>query len=219
MMMNNKAILLLALCSVVSLGACGRQNTPSMMNTSRPQLAPETSMVQLPVKDVGDGYLQRIAADYDRYGSSTLQLAVAYDPKSKDYGAMQAFKDLSRFKNTLAKMGVHSITAETLKTEGSEPTFMVMYDGVTAQAPAGCRNMPGFDDGLTDTQIGDYRFGCSVDTMLAKQIYRPSDLQGKGTADPIDGRRAANVVEYYKQVTPEEANGELQRLERGDIQE
>ncbi len=217
--MKNKTALFLMVCSVVSLGACGRQNTPSMMNTSRPQIAPETTMAQLPVKDVGEGYLQRVAANYDRYGSSTLQLAVAYDPQSKTYGAMQAFNDLSRIKNTLNKMGVHSIKAETMKAEGTEPTLMVTYDAVTALAPAGCRNMPGFDDGLTTPEVGDYRFGCSVDAMLVKQVYRPSDLQGKGTSDPIDGRRAANAVEYYRQVTPEEATGELQRLERGDIQE
>jgi len=132
---------------------------------------------------------------------------------------VQAFKDLSRFKDGLAKSGVHSVVAETMKAEGSDPTLMVTYDAVTANAPAGCRNMPGMDDGLTTEAVGDYRFGCSVDTILAKQVYRPGDLAGNGASDPIDGRRAANTVEYYRQVTSDEAEGELQRLERGDIQQ
>ncbi len=217
--MKNKTALFLMLCSAVSLSACGRQSTPSMMNTSRPQLAPQTTMLQSPVKDVSEGYLQRVAVNYERYGADMLQLSLAYDPNSKNYGAVQAFKDLSRFKDGLAKMGVHSVVAETVKAEGSDPTLMVTYDAVTAKAPAGCRNMPGMDDGLTTENVGDYRFGCTADAMLAKQIYRPSDLAGNGATDMGDGRRAANTVEYYRQVTSDEAEGELQRLERGDIQQ
>ena len=79
--------------------------------------------------------------------------------------------------------------------------------------------MPGLEDGLTTEKIGDYRFGCSVDTMLAKQIYRPADLQGSAGADDGDGRRASNSVEYYRRVEREEAEAPLIRIERTDIQE
>lgn len=217
--MKKTTALILLVAATASLAACGRQSTPSMMNTSRPQLVPETTLEQVPVSQVSQGYLFQIADNYQRYGADTMQLTLAYDPASKQYNAMKAFEDLSSIKGKLQKLGVRSVTGESVKSEGVTPTLMISYDSVTAQAPAGCRNMPGFDDGLTTTNIGDYKFGCSVDTMLAKQIYRPSDLNGNTASDPLDGRRATNSVEYYRDVQPEEAEGELNRFDRSDVQQ
>jgi pilus biogenesis lipoprotein CpaD len=218
MMMKKTTILMLFVATAAGLAACGRQSTPSMMNTSLPQIVPETTLEQMPIENVTQSYLYNIADNYERYGVDTMQISLAYDPASKKYNAMKAFEDLAAIKAKLKKLGVRSITGETVKSEGATPTLMISYDSVTAQAPAGCRNMPGFDDGLTTTQITDYRFGCSVDTMLAKQIYRPADLQGSGAGDPIDGRRATNTVEYYRQVETDEAEGELNDLDRSDMQ-
>ena len=217
--MKKTTVLMLLLAAIAVLPACGRLSTPSMVNTSRPQLVPETTLQQIPVEKVSQGYLYSIADNYERYGADTMQLSLAYDPASKTYNAMKAFEDLSAIKAKLKKLGVRSITGETVKSEGATPTLMISYDSVTAQAPAGCRNMPGFDDGITTAQIGDYKFGCSVDTMLAKQIYRPSDLNGNAASDPIDGRRATNNIEYYRNVSPEEAEGELNRFDRSDIEQ
>ena len=215
--MNNKTGILLLMVGVSLLPACARQSTPSMMNPNKPQLVSETALQQRPVKNVNEGYLSQLADEYARYGAGSVQLSLAYDPAAKNYSAVKAFKDLARIKSGLESMGVRGITAETVTAEGSEPMLMVSYDSVRAAAPAGCRNMPGFDDGLTDEKIGDYRFGCSVDAMLAKQIYRPGDLNGNAGFDEGDGRRAANNVEYYKQVDRDEAEAPLIRIERNDI--
>lgn len=213
-----KIPLALALLLATSMvGACARQNTPSMMNTSKPQLVSGAELMQVPVDKVSDGYLYKVASDYDRYGADALNLSIAYDPASKSYSAMKAFSDLADIKARLKKMGVRSVVGETVKSDGTAPTLMISYDSVHAQAPAGCRNMPGFDDGLTQGHITDYRFGCSIDTMIAQQIYRPTDLQGNTASDPQDGRRAANNVEYYRQVEAEEAEGELIRIQRSEI--
>ena len=217
--MKNISCTLALLLATTMMGACARQNTPSMMNTSKPQLVSGTELMQVPVDKVTDGYLYKVASDYDRYGADTLSLSVAYDPASKSYNAMKAFSDLADIKARLKKMGVRSVAGDTFKSEGMAPTLMISYDSVHAQAPAGCRNMPGFDDGLTQGHITDYRFGCSIDTMIAQQIYRPSDLQGNTASDPGDGRRAANNVEYYRQVDAEEAEGELDRFDRSDVQQ
>lgn len=218
-MINQKTALMLVMIGTSFLAtACARQNSPSMMNTSKPQLQSETTLQQVPVKHAGTGYLHKLADEYARFGSDTLRLSLAYDPADKSYSAVTAFKDLARIKSGLEDLGVRNVAAETVKAEGSVPTLLVSYDAVRAHAPAGCRTMPGFDDGLTNAQIGDYRFGCSVDTMLARQIYRPSDLQGNAGTDDGDGRRAANSVEYYRQVDGQEAEAPLIRIERGDIQ-
>jgi pilus biogenesis lipoprotein CpaD len=189
-----------------------------MMNTSLPRVVEKTTMDQILVENVNEAYLYKVASNHERYGTNTLMLSLSYDPASKTYDAMKAFQDLAKFKESLRKMGVHSVKAEAVKSSGATPTLMVAYDSVSAQAPEGCRNMPGFDDGMTTPEIGDYRFGCSVDTMLAKQIYRPSDLQGNAMSDAIDGRRAANATEYYRRIEQEEAEGEIIRIQRSDIQ-
>ncbi len=216
--MKNILILALMVTGAFSLSACSRQSTPSMMNTSLPRVIPETKIDQIAVEDVTDGYLYKVSQNYERYATDTLMMTISYDPKSKEYDSMRAFQDLARFKQSFAKMGIHSVRAEALKSEGVTPTLMIAYDAVSAKAPDGCRNMPGFDDGLTTSEIGDYRFGCSINTMLANQIYKPSDLRGNAASDAIDGRRAANSVEYYRQIDQEEAEGELRRFDRGDIQ-
>lgn len=216
--MKNTKILTLLLIGTSLLPACTRQSTPSMMNTSLPRLVEETTMDQMPVANVTDAYLYKVASNHERYGTDQINMSLSYDPKSKTYDAMKAFQDLARFKESLRKMGVTSVRAEAVKSEGAEPTLMIAYDSATAQAPDGCRNMPGFDDGLTTAEIGNYRFGCSTDTLLAKQIYRPSDLKGNDMSDPIDGRRATNTTEYYRKVDQNEAEGDLKRIERNDIQ-
>ena len=147
-----------------------------------------------------------------------MHLSLAYDPAAKNYGATKAFQDLARIKDGLGKYGVPSVTAETVRSSGVEPTLMVSYDSARALAPDGCKNMPGLDSGLTTEKIADYRFGCSVDAMVANQIYRPADLYGNGSSEVNDGRRASMVVDYYRQVTPEEAGRELDRIGRSDIQ-
>ena len=218
-MINNKIIMtIFLLMGLVSISACGRQSTPSMMNTSLPRVETETKIDQIAVDSVNQNFLYSVASNYDRFATDTLMMTISYDPSAKDYDGMKAFQDLARFKDSLGKMGVRSIRAEAVKTTGIKPTLMIAYDMVTAKAPAGCRNMPGFDDGLTTAESTDYRFGCSIDTMVANQIYRPSDLQGYVGSDVIDGRRAANTVEYYRRVDQEEAEGEIERFERNDIQ-
>lgn len=213
-----KKSLILSLIAIAALPACARQSTPSMMNTSRVQVVPETTLGEIPANRITDGYIASLADQYQRYGAAPLQLTLAYDPDDKSYSAMKAFNTLADVKARLRQRGVTNVSAETVKSDGTEPVLMVSYDSVTAAAPAGCRNMPGFDDGLTTEKIGDYRFGCSVDTLLARQVYRPGDLLGNAASDPIDGRRAANTVEYYRQVTPEEAETPIERIERTDIQ-
>lgn len=217
--MKNASRFAVILIGTSMLAACGHQSTPSMMNTSRPQVVAETTMDQKPVSSVTEGYLYSVASNYDRYGTAALNLSLAYDPDAKGYGTTKAFSDLTKFKAQLEKFGVRSIRAETVKSSGVEPTLMISYDSAAALAPAGCRSMPGLDDGLTTREIGDYRFGCSVDSMLAKQIYRPTDLYGVASSEVGDGRRATNNVEYYRRVEQDEAEGELQRLQRADIQE
>lgn len=213
---SRKYHFLIAFTALV-MGACAPQNIPSMMNESKPQLNNETHLSQVAIAKVNAGYIRALAEDYRRFGADSMHLGLVYDPHSRQYTAMKAFEDLARIKDQLAKNGVRDVRAETIKIEGSEPVLMVTYDTVHATAPENCSLLPGLDNNVTTRFIGDYKFGCSVDTMLANQIYRPADLAGNDQFDPGDGRRAANVTEYYRQVQEENVTGDLVILDRREV--
>lgn len=214
--MTSRKILIPSLLAICALTACGHQSTPSMMSTNKPQLVQDTAMMQVPVKNVSDGYLSSLADSYTRFGSDTMHLSLVYDPTSKTYTAMKAFNDLSDFKARLKKRGVRNVTAETLQASG-EPLLMISYDQTHATAPQGCQTLDTARNNTTTRFIGEYKFGCTIDTMVANQIYRPSDLRGNAEFDPGDGRRAANSTEHYRVVTEEEANKEMEVLSREQI--
>lgn len=220
-MMTNKLFLCAALVALVPvLPSCAPQNTPSMMNANKVQLAMETSLQQVPVKDATDGYLRKLADDYTRYGSNGLSITLSYDPaKPGNYNAVKSFQDLERIKTRLNKLGVRNITAESVKVDGADPTLMIMFDSTVAQAPEGCGLLPGLEGNQTTRFMGDYRFGCSIDTMTARQVYRPADLAGNDQLDVGDGRRAANSLEHYRVVTEAEATRDLDVLGRDQIQQ
>lgn len=206
--------LVLSLCA---LGACAPQSTPSMVNTTRPTLAPETMMQQVEVSKISDGYLMGVAERHKRYGTSTLHLALGYDETSKTYTSMNAFSDLASVKSRLAKMGIKNVLAETAKiAKGEQPVLWVTFDAVTAQAPEGCTTMPGVDHNTTRF-MGEYKFGCSIDTVMTQQLYRPADLQGNSYMEPGSARRAATGLENYEVVTEGEVNEDLRVFERSEI--
>jgi type IV pilus biogenesis protein CpaD/CtpE len=217
--MKSTTTLLVALMGCVVMAGC-QQSTPSMMNTSRVELSTQTGIDQVPVSKINDGYLSALASQYGRYGEGPIDLTVSYDPSSKSYTAMKAVNQLSFLSEALAKKGLNNIRTATLPVDGqAEPTLMVSYDMVTAQGPADCGNMEGLYSNTTSRDVGDYRFGCGVEQMLARQVSRPADLRGRGTVDQADGRRASNVSEAYRAITVEDVNTELDSFDRDDIQQ
>lgn len=205
-------------CAV--LAGCFPQNTPSMVNTSRAELVSEGLVDQVPLKHVNDGYLSMLASQYGRYGEGPVDLTMMYDPASKTNTAMRAVNELGGITEKLRRKGIHNVRTATLPMNGqAEMMLMVSYDTVSAQGPSNCGTMQGLEDGRTDRDLGNYRFGCSVEQMLARQVSRPADLRGRGTADAGDGRRAANVSEAYGAVTVEEVKEPLESFSREDISE
>lgn len=200
--LKNKAFL--SILSVLALTAC-TQNTKSMMNTSRVEIKKQTVMEQVPVSQINDVVLSALSDDYKRLGSGALELTMVFDPKSKTFTAMSALKKLEEVKFKLARKGVKTVVTETLAVDGAQPSMMISFDSVHAGAPSDCGVMPGLDNNQTTRFIGEYKFGCSVETMLAKQIARPSDLEGVGGLDNAGGgRREANVVETYASGAPQD---------------
>lgn len=203
------------------LAAC-TQTTPSMMNTSPIELRSETHMEQIPVEHVDDLSIAILAQQYTRFGDGPLELTMTYDPKSKSYTAMKALHTLKEVEDKLSVKGITNVKMDTLAVDGQKPALMVMYPSVQAQAPSDCGPMPGLNDNVTGREIvGPYKFGCGVETLMARQVYRPADLRGRGgeVMDVNDGRRISNVMTTYHTLNERQATGDLvETLERENIQ-
>lgn len=217
--MEKRKIFLTALTGCLALGGCIHQSTPSMMNTSRAELVSQTSMEQVPLSQVNGDYLSSLAAQYDRYGDGPMDLTVTYNPKSKSFTSMKAVSELSRINKTLAQKGIVNVKTATMPVEGEESVLMVSFDTVQARGPSDCGEMPALEDHNTSRDINGYRFGCSVESMLARQISRPGDLRGKETTGSANARRATGIVEAHRTVSPEDVKSELEVFGRGDISE
>ena len=212
--MKNNILKMTVLAGALCLSAC-TQFTPSMMSTSRAQLSSTTMMEQVPFDYINDATLSDLADHYKSHGTSALDLTMTFDPKSKSFTAMNAVHKLQDIKAQLKKKNVLNVTTQTAAIEKGTPSLLISYDMVQAMAPQNCNLMPGIETANTTRFIPDYKFGCSTETMLSRQIARPTDLLGTETMDNAEGRRAATVTESYKagvQRTPISGG-----VERGDL--
>lgn len=216
MMIPNKikSFVLITGLTIPLLAACGPQHTPSMMNTSKIELSRETMLDQIQLKDLNEATLTALASHYDQNGNGPLDLTMTYDPKAKDFTAMKALHELKHVRAALNKKGVIDITTQTMAVPRGMPSLMVSYDVVKAQAPSDCTPMPGLDNNETGRFIGDYKFGCGVESLLAKQIARPTDLEGQDGLGKRDARRDSVMIEGYSAGVP---NSRLEGVERGDL--
>lgn len=210
-----------SLCSVVvltlatgMLSACAAQTTPTMMNMSPVEIAHETILEQIPLANINDKTLSILAQQYHQYGSGVIDLTMAYDPKAKNFTAMKAVHELKRVQLTLNKKGVRDIVAQTLPVPDGQPSLMVSFSIARAQAPSDCGEMPGLKNNKTSRFLGDYKFGCGIESILAQQIARPSDLEGKSEMGMRSGRREAIILDGYSSGVPREP---LEGVERADL--
>ncbi len=210
---NFKILQMLVLVSALALPAC-TQTTPSMMNESAIQLSQTTIVEQVLFEDINDNVLSALSSHYLQNGTSALDLTMTYNPTSKNFTAMNAVHELGHIKDNLKKNGVTSVTTQTMAVPNGVPSLMVSYDMVQALAPHDCATMPGLERNGTTRFLGQYKFGCSVDTMVARQIAHPADLQGNSGLGTRDARREALILDGYSGAEP---SVPLEGLERDGL--
>lgn len=190
----------------------------SWMNGQRVEIHEDQFSDTFETSKLDDEMLRAVAVYHQRYGNGPLVASVSYDPKSNKNNRLKAERESKRIAGILNRNGVDNIQIGTTAAAGSGDvsTTVVTFAAMTAQAPAGCGMMPGYY-GPNDIQSKasgqpDYRFGCSVETLIARQVTRPSDLLGKnGFETDADGRRQANVVGnrgYYGDKSNPDLGGE-----------
>ncbi len=212
-MIKNSLKLWILLLMVSGLNAC-TQNTPSMMNTSPVQVSQTTLMEQIPLNNLNDQIIEALAHHYNQNGVSDLDLTMTYNPTSSSFTAMNAVHELGHIKAALQKKNITNVMTQTLAVSNGSPSLIISYDVMQAAAPHDCTSMPGLERDDTTRFLGDYKFGCSIETMLSKQIARPSDLQGNAGLGQRDGRRDAVILDPYSGGQPREA---LEGIERDDL--
>lgn len=192
-------VLLLAGCSVES---------KTWVNENRVEVRDEHFTDTFETSQIDDGTLHAIGVYYYRYGNGEMNVVVTYDPQSKTNTQGKAAAALSYIEEGLAKAGVSRVhtTLSAARGSGDVSTTLISFPALTASAPEGCGMMPGYENptGEIQNEAGEdpkYRFGCSVESLLAKQVARPSDLLGKqGFETNSDGRRQERVIStrgYY----------------------
>lgn len=165
-----------------------------------------------------DGMLRAIGVYYYRYGNGPMDAVVSYDPRSKVNTAAKAQAEMLRIERALRAGGVKDlrITKTAAAGSGDASTTMVNFEALTARAPEKCGLMPGLEgpNALEPNGNDDpaYRFGCSIETMMARQVSRPADLLGKhGFETNSDARRQDKVLSgrgYYGDKAADKLEGE-----------
>lgn len=174
---------------------------PATVKQGKLQVQEQVVLKDMAMADVTEGYLQDIAQHHARYGDTPLDIVVTYDPRSYRNTAMEASNKAASIVNTLRDNGVQNVNPSVLpvKGQGDEARVLISYNAVMAKASQECSNdIPGLNGSALEYNP-NYKLGCSIDNIMAKQIAKPSHLRGRGAVDSTtDGRATANKVNAYR---------------------
>lgn len=209
MVVRSKAVFLVfqALAAAALLAGCSL-SAPDHFSPSPLQLQQDRLAGTLPASQFDEAMVAEMATHFTKHGEGPVDLTVTYDPLSRTATAMNAREEAKRIAFLLRKNGVENVRADILPVthSGDEMKVMFSYDYYSLLPPEGCEMMPGVKGRTIDAQE-NYKLGCTVDTLFARQIARPKDLSGQGPGSPAtaDGRRASNIVDLYRTGAPNKA--------------
>lgn len=184
-------------------------DTPSNISQDRVELHSGLWTQTLPAGDLNDTSITTISGEYLRYGASPLVLDLAY-PKGGKTESSFAYQQVTSLANRFRDQGLENVSIRLSPVDPDSPAagaVTIAYAVQTAHAPLSCGTMAGLD-GRAPKEDPNYKFGCSIETMLARQIARPADLSGRtGLPGEGDAERQANVTTPYRIGEPNEPLG------------
>lgn len=193
------------LVALLGIGACAL-DVPTQISAGKVEVSEGVVEQSYETIALKAGQINALANAYQSDHGQSMDITVTYDPSSKKNTAMNATLEAARLAKALGEKGVKNVSTKVMPVSDSWNTShtFVSYSTLSAHAPSGCDQMPGFDDvdRIGNTQAHkEYRYGCTIETMIAEQIADPADLLGVDDKTSTDsGRRATNVVEgrgYY----------------------
>lgn len=188
--------ILLPLLIFPALNACDLYEE-SWTNKNKIQVEEERFYEKIPVNAFTLGKIDQVSKYYTRYGDGKAVLTITYDPKSSTYTPLKASGDMAKFVKRMRDNGVKNIDSSLLPVQEDAENVLISFTAYKAEAPKDCYNMPGVDTSIVERDP-DYRLGCTVDTLFARQVSRPKDLKGQDEVDKtVDGRRVGNAIHFY----------------------
>ena len=201
--------LVAAVAVSLATGACSMDKPSwSAGKEQRVELRHGKEATRLPTASANEAALADVVAHYRSSGDGPVELTVTYDPKSKTNTAMKAADEAARIATYLRRKGTSTdISSDILPVanSGDLSESIITYNSITAHAPQGCTSMGGLDGTPTGADEG-YKYGCTIETQLSRQIASPKDLKGREglSTDETDGRRLSNILEGYRTGTQNE---------------
>jgi pilus assembly protein CpaD len=187
----------IALAVVMCLGivSCSRMYKEGTISPNRVQVAQENYAQEFDISGSYAAQVQSVSSHYRRHGDGTLGLTVAYNPNMRGQGAMEATQKAAEIANKLRSDGVRDVKTDILPV-ADLPAMraLVTYTSFNALPPKDCTMLSGYNDRDVKTDM-DYKMGCTVETIIAKQISRPADLMGRELdRTHMDARGVSNQV-------------------------
>ena len=188
----------------LSLSACAL-DTPSQMERSAMKVVKEKHRMAHATEAVDKGVLEDVRDHYLELGNGPVHVTVTYDPRVRSNSAMTASNNAGKIAAMMTRMGATNIQTEILPVKDAGPVSETIFSyGIyAANAPEDCELMQGIEGRQTEID-NEYKFGCSHDIFLARQIARPKDLLGNTATERASGRRHANWVVGYEDGVPNE---------------
>lgn len=222
MMVKNSLYMACAsLCLVVS--GCGYPlHTPSELNMAAIELEQGVFMERFAVSDLDAAAVRSIADYFYRYGGEMpMEVAVLYDPSSRDYTARVARSDAQDLLQRFNDAGLKQVAVRVVPLQGASKTSgdaLVRFDTLEAKGPDGCGVMSGVGGRPTNLEYEaykerGYKYGCTVEGYFAKQVARPRDLVREAEHEDTDARRSVSVVNGYVYGEPNEGLDSLNATE------
>lgn len=192
--------------SLIGVSACSMYKEGTV-TPERVKVAEKNDFKEYNVSTLDQAALEDIAHNYKKYGDGDVYVTVTYDPRSREGTAMNASGHAARIVKTLGNLGM-PVHADIMPVKDSVyMKALFSYDTYMAEAPDCGGTLPGLMDRDHRTDM-DYKMGCSIETMLAKQVSRPKDLLGNDpTVSTTDGRGVSNQIELVRTGATNESLG------------
>ena len=200
--MRRQHIFLTALLSA-SMGlmsACMDMSEPTSFNQERIVVEQDTFSRTMKTSAFDESYAYDIWNHYRRYGNSPVHLTVAYNPNNQNNASMDASVELARITAMLRKEGVRDISGDIMPVQDRDvphARVLISYKTAHARGPDCEHQLPGLESN-NPYPNSDYKIGCSMDGLLAKQVSRSADLMGREELDPADSRRQSAIIDRYR---------------------
>ncbi len=208
---NKSPVLMIALASLLGTTACSF-DVPTKFSSEKLQVVQVMDQDVFATDNLTKSTVENIAANHLGSFDDEVDVTVTYDPQSSVNTKSKAEISAKRIGKYFYDVGVDAITTNVLPVLAppNHSVTTLRYTNVSAQVSDDCGLMPGYknreDVGSTDIHK-DYEYGCTYDSLLARQVANPSDLLGRdGFETPASGRQAQNKISESSRYSPTPAS-------------